>query len=241
MQPYIKNSRIDRMKPNKSTKIITTAFLILLLFSLSSILLIYPSYNKISLIIEDLNPYRVSKNIYMDLLSRISPTLDKFETKVFAIGSIEESLDKNFVLDRRLLEETNANVAIETVNISGRISEGTTSEAMMQGFWHFPTSVYPGQKGNVVIIGHRFQYIPPARNSFFNLDKVKIGDSVRISQEEGSYTYIVTEINIVEPNDTSILQKTDDYRLTLVTCTPLWTSSQRLVITAKLDKLYKKV
>ncbi len=229
------------MKLNKSAKIITTVFLILLLLSLVGFLFIFPSYNKISLIFEDINPYRISKNIYMDMLSRISPTLERFETKVFAAGSIEESIDKDFVLDRKLLEEMHANLSIDTANISGRISEGTTSEAMMSGFWHFPTSVYPGQKGNVVIIGHRFQYIPPAKNTFFNLDKVAVGDSIKITQDEGSYTYIVTEIQIVEPNDLSILQQTDDYRLTILTCTPLWTSEQRLVITAKLDKLYKKV
>jgi len=191
--------------------------------------------------IADINPYRTSKNIYMDFLSRISPTLEKFQIKVFAAGSIEESLDETLVLDRKILEEVHTNLNIDTANIAGRISEGTTSHAMLEGFWHFPTSVYPGQKGNAVVIGHRFQYLPPAKNTFFNLDKVKIGDSIKINQDEGIYTYIVTDIQIVEPNDVSILQKTDDYRLTLITCTPLWTSEQRLVITAKLDKLYKKV
>jgi sortase A len=229
------------MQLNKTAKISITVFLILLAISLLGFLFIYPSFNKISLIFEDLNPYRTSKNIYIDFLSRISPTLEKFEIKVFAANSIEESLGKDLVLERKLLEETHANLSIDSTNISGRISEGTTSHAMMEGFWHFPTSAFPGKKGNVVIIGHRFQYLPPAKNTFFNLDKVKIGDSVVIAQDEGSYTYIVTTIQVVEPNDISILQKTDDYRLTLITCTPLWTSEQRLVITAKLDKLYKKV
>ncbi|HAM96214.1 MAG: hypothetical protein UR96_C0022G0004 [candidate division WS6 bacterium GW2011_GWC1_36_11] len=229
------------MQLNKTAKISITVFLILLVISLLGFLFIYPSFNKVSLIFQDLNPYRTSKNIYIDFLSRISPTLEKFELKVFAANSIEESIGKDFVLDRKLLEELHANLSIGTANISGMISEGTTSQSMMAGFWHFPTSVYPGQKGNSIIIGHRFQYLPPARNTFFNLDKVKIGDSINIVQDEGSYTYIVTDIQIVEPNDISILQQTDDYRLTLITCTPLWTSSQRLVITAKLDKLYKKV
>ena len=229
------------MQLNKTAKISITVFLILLVISLLGFLFIYPSFNKVSLIFQDLNPYRTSKNIYIDFLSRISPTLEKFELKVFAANSIEESIGKDFVLDRKLLEELHANLSIGTANISGMISEGTTSQSMMDGFWHFPTSVYPGQKGNSIIIGHRFQYLPPAKNTFFNLDKVKIGDSINIVQDEGSYTYIVTDIQIVEPNDISILQQTDDYRLTLITCTPLWTSSQRLVITAKLDKLYKKV
>ena len=229
------------MKLNRTAKISITVFLILLVITLLGFLFIYPSYNKISLMIADINPYRTSKNIYMDFLSRISPTLEKFQIKVFAAGSIEESLDETLTLDRKILEEVHTNLNIDTANIAGRVSEGTTSHAMLEGFWHFPTSVYPGQKGNSVVIGHRFQYLPPAKNTFFNLDKVKIGDNIKINQDEGTYTYIVTDIQIVEPNDVSILQKTDDYRLTLITCTPLWTSEQRLVITAKLDKLYKKV
>lgn len=229
------------MKLKKSAKISITLFITLLLLFLVGFLFIYPSYNKVSLIFKDLDPYRLSKNLYITILSKIAPTVDKFEEKVLAVSLIEDSVDENFTLDEKILEETHATLTIDSTNIVGNISEGTTSDAMMHGFWHFPSSAYPGQKGNTVIIGHRFQYIPPAKNTFFNLDKVKIGDSIVITQDVGAYTYIVTDIQIVEPNDMSVLQKTDDYRLTLLTCTPLWTSKQRLVITAKLDKLYKKV
>jgi sortase A len=170
-----------------------------------------------------------------------SSDLDSFNTEVLARQSIEESIAKNFVLKRKVLEDQNAMLSIESVKISGNISEGTTSEAMERGFWHFPTSSLPGQKGNVVIIGHRFKYIPPATNTFFNLDKTRIGDQIKINVGEETYTYIITGTNIAKPNDISVIQQTDDYRLTLITCTPLWTSEERLVITAKLDKLYKKV
>lgn len=229
------------MKLKKSAKIPMTLFIILLLLSLSSFLFIYPSYNKISLVFKDLNAYRISKNLYISALSIIAPTTDKFNEKVLAASSIEDSIGENFVLEKTILEDSHATLTIDSTNITGRISEGIKSDAMMNGFWHFPSSAYPGQKGNVVIIGHRFQYLPPAKNTFFNLDKVKVGDNIIITQDVGSYTYIVTEIDIVEPNNITVLQATDDYRLTLITCTPLWTSHQRLTITAKLDKLYKKV
>jgi len=83
--------------------------------------------------------------------------------------------------------------------------------------------------------------IPPKKDTFFNLDKVDIGDRIHITSDLGEYNYIVLEKKEVEPNDISIIQDTDDYTLTLVTCTPLWTSQKRLVVVAKLDKLYKKV
>lgn len=241
MQLFEKISRIYVMKKNKVLKISVTVFIILLLFSLLGFLFIYPSYNKISLIVKDLDMQKIGENTYMAILSRIAPSLDKFDSEVLAANNIEDSIDETFTLDKKILEDTHTYVEIDSTNIQGYISEGTTSDAMMRGFWHIPTTAYPGEQGNVVIIGHRFQYIPPAKNTFFNLDKVKIGDSIKVGSDNGDYTYIVTDIKVVDPNDISILKATNDYRLTLVTCTPLWTSKERLVVTAKLDKLYKKV
>jgi len=241
MQQEPKPSKIYGMKLQKSHKIIITVLLILLLLVLSGFLFLFPSYNKISMVLGELDAYRISKNIYMNVLGKISPAIESFSSEVLAMQSIEEYIGDDFVLDQKVLEEQNASLTIESVKISGNISEGITSEAMERGFWHFPTSSLPGKKGNVVIIGHRFKYIPPATNTFFNLDKVSIGDKIKVSVGEETYTYVVTDINVAEPNDISVIQQTDDYRLTLITCTPLWTSKERLVVTAKLDKLYKKV
>ena len=229
------------MKLKKSHKIIITVLIILLLLLLLASLFIFPSHNKISMTLGDLDPYRISKNIYMNVLTKIAPAIDSLNPEVLAMESIEESIEDNFVLEENFLEDQSATLSIESIKIQGNISEGVTSEAMERGFWHFPTSSLPGKKGNVVIIGHRFKYIPPATNTFFNLDKANIGDQIKITVGEETYTYVVTDIDIAEPNDISVLQQTDDYRLTLITCTPLWTSEERLVITAKLDKLYKKV
>lgn len=70
---------------------------------------------------------------------------------------------------------------------------------------------------------------------------MQIGDTILLNHNEGEWKYIVTETRIVNDNDLSVLQNTEDYRLTLITCTPLWTSEKRLVIISKLDKLYQKV
>lgn len=241
MQPRPKTSKIYSMKLKRTHKIIITVLLILLLLVLSGFLFLFSSYNKISMILGELDAYRISKNIYMNVLGKISPAIESFSSEVLAMQSIEEYIGDDFVLDQKVLEAQSASLAIESVKVSGNISEGITSEAMERGFWHFPTSSLPGKKGNVVIIGHRFKYIPPATNTFFNLDKVSIGDQIKVSVGEEIYTYVVTDTKVAEPNDVSVIQQTDDYRLTLITCTPLWTSKERLVITAKLDKLYKKV
>jgi len=226
----------------KFLKITLTLFLTLLVLIPIVFFITYPFYNDIALKIKKLNIYNTTKETLITLLTTISPTVDKFKIEEFSADSIEESVrSADIILDTKLLEELNTTLSINNVLIEGKIFQGIDSKTMDQGFWHFPTSKYPGQKGNAVIIGHRFLNIPPAKDTFFNLDKVNIGDSVILKHNEGEWKYIVTETKIVEENDISIVKDTDDYRLTLITCTPLWTSEKRLVIIAKLDKLYQKV
>lgn len=227
---------------NKTKKITLTFLLILLIVSPILFLLIYPNYNNIALTIKSFNPYTLSKETSISTLTTLSPLKEKFEEKVLGYTSIEESLkDTEIVLDRKILEELNTTIHIENINVEGKIYQGTSSLIMDSGFWHFPISKFPGEKGNTVIIGHRFMNLPPSKDTFFNLDKIKIGEKIEIKHNEGTFTYIVVEKKEVEPNDISVIKDSEDYRVTLITCTPLWTSEKRLVVVAKLDKLYKKV
>lgn len=226
----------------KITKVTITLILILSIVTPILFLLIYPNYNNILLTLNSFNTYNLSKETSIQILTQISPMSERFEAKVLGYTSIEESLkQEEIVLDEKILEELNTTLLIDNINIEGKVLQGKSSLTMDEGLWHFPISAFPGEKGNMVIIGHRFMNLPPDRDTFFNLDQTKIGEKIVISHKEGEYTYIVVEKKEVLPNDISVIQKTEDYRLTLITCTPLWTSEKRLVIIAKLDKLYKKV
>jgi|LDZU01.1.fsa_nt_gi sortase A len=235
----------------KNTKKITiTLLIILLVLSPAFFLVLYPNYNNLVLAFNSFDVYNISKEASVKILTQISPNKEKYNEQVLGTTSIEESLkDTEINLERKILEELNTTIRIDTINIEGDIVQGESSLRMNDGFWHFPTTSYPGEKGNSVIIGHRFLHLPPRKDTFFNLEDIKIGESIVISQntdpnnptEEENLNYIVTETKIVEPNDVSVIQQTDDYRLTLITCTPLWTSEKRFVVIAKLDKLYKRV
>jgi LPXTG-site transpeptidase (sortase) family protein len=128
-------------------------------------------------------------------------------------------------------------LVVETANIQGKIVDGYTQESMLDGFWHYPESSVPGKRGNTVIFGHRFHRLPPSKNTFFNLDSVKVGDKIRIEQTGTEFTYTVVKTAVADKFDESVLKTTGDYRLTLITCTPLWTSEKRLVVTAVQDRL----
>ena len=226
----------------KITKYLITIFLLLLITIPLGYFLIFPNYNTLIGSIQRLDTKRIAYDIYFSFLTEISPTKEQVlgtNSILVENSSIEEYLDDSIEIDP-ILEKLNTQLHIDSVDIEGNIFQGINSKTMDKGFWHFPTSVYPGQKGNSVIISHRFLHVPPAKDTFFNLDKVKKGDSVVIEQENDKYTYIVSDVKIVEKNDVSVLQNSDDYQITLITCTPLWTSHQRLVVTGKLDKLYQK-
>jgi sortase A len=249
----------------KTKKITITLFLILLVLSPVLFFLIYPNYNKLVLAINSINIYNLSKETSVRVLTQVSPPKDRYEEQVLGYTSIEESLvDSDINLEEKILEDLNTTLTIENLNIEDNILQGESSLRMNNGFWHFPTSVFPGEKGNVVVIGHRFLHLPPRKDTFFNLEDIKVGEKIIISQTENqkppkgespekekemgeekaqtnSLTYIVVEIKEVQPNDVSVIQESQDYRLTLITCTPLWTSEKRLVVIAKLDKLYKRV
>jgi len=226
----------------KQIKITITLFVLLLVFVPSIIFLIFPIQSELAIKFDKIRPYTISRKATIATLSAVSPSRTKYSEQVLGTSTIEESLgDADITIDKSRIEGINTLLEIPSLDISGMIFQGEDSSTMDKGFWHFPLSKNPGEKGNVVIIGHRFMNIPPKKDTFFNLDKVDIGDRIHITSDLGEYNYIVLEKKEVEPNDISIIHDTDDYTLTLVTCTPLWTSQKRLVIVAKLDKLYKKV
>ena len=223
-------------------KYLITIFLLLLLFVPISYFLIIPNYNTLVGTFKRIDSRRYTYDLYFSLLTTVAPTREQVlgtSQVLVEDTSIEEYLDESKDIDP-ILEKLHTKLEIDSINVEGNIFQGNTSKTLDRGFWHFPISKYPGQKGNVVIISHRYLHLPPSKNTFFNLDKVRKGDSISFTQDGDNYNYIVSEIKIVEKNDISVIQESSDYRVTLITCTPLWTSHQRLVVIGKLDKLYQK-
>jgi sortase A len=229
------------MKKRIYKYLITIALILLVLIPIGYFLII-PNYNTIIGTFQRFDPQRSAYDISFSILTNISPTREQIlgtEEILAEEGSIEEYIDVVEEIDP-ILEKLNSKLYIDSIDVEGKIFQGKDSTTMDKGFWHFPTSVYPGQRGNSVIIAHRYLHLPPAKDTFFNLDKVRKGDEIVVTQDGNRYTYIVSETKVVEKNDISVLQDSADYQITLITCAPLWTSKQRLVVIGKLDKLYQK-
>ncbi|GEM_PF-309663 len=122
-------------------------------------------------------------------------------------------------------------IIIPKIGVEMPIVEGVNEQiALNQGAWRLPGTSTPDQGGNTVITGHRFKYIPPSKETFYLLDKLELGDTFTINWEGLEYNYQVTETKVVEPTALEVLDNTTSPRVTIITCTPLFTTKQRLIV-----------
>lgn len=102
--------------------------------------------------------------------------------------------------------------------------------------WHH-TSARLGATGNTVLNGHHNIF----GEVFRDLNELEAGAEITIHDTDGSYTYTISEILILEERGQSIetrqknaqwIADTDDERITLVTCWPYTDNSHRLIVVA---------
>ncbi len=121
-------------------------------------------------------------------------------------------------------------IKIDKIGIYLPVAEGSDLATLKFSLGHMPDTADLGTIGNAVVAGHRSHSF----GSFFNrLDEVEVGDTIEVKSSAGNYVYEVYETKIVEPNDLSVLRGSSNHRvLTLITCTPLYTSTHRIIVHA---------
>lgn len=96
---------------------------------------------------------------------------------------------------------------------------------------------HPGEVGNTVLAGHSSNDLFDTGDYkfiFAQLEKLTVGDSVYANYKGIRYTYVVTKTQVVSPTDVSALvYATNKPVITLLTCTPLGTATNRLLVTAE--------
>jgi sortase A len=112
--------------------------------------------------------------------------------------------------------------------------------AMEKGVAHFPVpgaNSKPGQIGNTVLSGHSSNDLFDSgiyKFIFAQLEKMQVGDTIYANYEGVRYTYVITRTEVVRPNEVNkLIYPTDKPILTLITCTPLGTALNRLLVTAE--------
>jgi sortase A len=130
------------------------------------------------------------------------------------------------------LGEPIARLQIPRIDVDDIVVVGVGSSELQLGPGHFPDTVPPGHLGNAAIAGHRTTYGQPFRN----VDRLQPGDEIRATTPEGTFTYRVTQTRIVSPSDYFVVftTKPDEAQLTLVSCHPVWSTAQRIIVSASL-------
>ena len=124
-------------------------------------------------------------------------------------------------------------LTIPSIGLSSVIVQGSTAALTEQGPGHLRASPMPGRPGNAVILGRRTTYGSP----FGHLDAVRPGDTVEVATGAGSFTYLVATVAVVEPGDADVIGWSNDSRLTLITSSPPYRATGRLVVTGVLNGL----
>ncbi len=126
-------------------------------------------------------------------------------------------------------QEILGELRIPQIDVSLLILEGASADQLRLGVGHVSATPLPGATGNCALAAHRM------RRFFLDLDQLAVGDEVQITYAHQEYTYQVYEILTVLPEDTSVLNQTDEEAvLTLITCTPKGKRSHRLVLHCRL-------
>jgi LPXTG-site transpeptidase (sortase) family protein len=97
---------------------------------------------------------------------------------------------------------------------------------------HYAGTADPGTAGNMVIGGH--VSLRGGTGVFKALPGVAIGQTIEVLSDDQSFRYQVTEVRLVAPTATQVMEPTSEATLTLITCSNDNAHAQRIVVVGKL-------
>ena len=143
----------------------------------------------------------------------------------------------NYFSYKQVAESKDVNASVVVIPAIG-VFEKINNVSISQGVYIDETSNIP-TKGDTVLYGHRTLQGSP----FLRLDTLKKGDVVTVEWPGiGEVNYTVKESEIIAPTNFLDLNEShandvNSQDLYLVTCHPIGSSAQRLVVTAELDSI----
>jgi sortase A len=107
--------------------------------------------------------------------------------------------------------------------------QGDSAKILRRAVGHLSDTALPGQRGNVVLDGHRDTFFRPLRN-------IRPGDTITLKTLDGDFQYRVESTAVVPPTDIQVLQPSSDRTLTLITCFPFYyvgSAPNRFIVRAR--------
>ena len=117
---------------------------------------------------------------------------------------------------------------IPSQGIKGIVKEGTDNETLKNYIGMFKGAALPGQVGNFSVAAHNNIYT----ELFRNLNKVNIGEEVKVTTKTDTYTYKITSKQTVSPTSIEVINNSNKKEITLITCN--YNASARIVLKGEL-------
>jgi sortase A len=121
-------------------------------------------------------------------------------------------------------------IQIPAIDVDAPVVQGDSWEQLKKGVAQHTGSVDPGQSGNLVLSAHNDVY----GSIFRYLDRLGQGDKIVIYTATRSFTYVVTNVQIVSPTSVEVMAPTPNPMVTLISCYPYMVDNQRIVVQANL-------
>jgi len=121
-------------------------------------------------------------------------------------------------------------IEIPRLGVSAIVRAGSDARTLRLAVGHIQGTAFPGERGNVVVAGHRYRV-------FWPLQRISVGDHLRLVTPHGTYDYFVDWTEVVDPDRIDLLGPTEEPALTLVTCYPfqmIGHAPERFVVRARL-------
>lgn len=167
----------------------------------------------------------------------------KWITKNIANSTESATFDLAPYENRLIIPRIGKNVPLIDTDMQPGADFSTMHDVFMEELkkWvvRYPGTAKPGEVGNAFLFGHSSNYpwIKSDYNDVFALlDELQTGDEITIYYYQKKYTYKVTDRATVKPGDVKALEARDPTKkeLTLMTCWPVGTALQRILIFAEL-------
>ena len=174
--------------------------------------------------------------IFMDIKKIIKPTTIIVIIAFLIIG-LYALTEVNYFSYKQVAESKDVNASVVVIPAIG-VFEKINNVSISQGVYIDETSNIP-TKGDTILYGHRTLQGSP----FLRLDALKKGDVVSVEWPGiGEVNYTVKKSEIIAPTNFIDLNEShandvNNQDLYLVTCHPIGSSAQRLVVTAELDSI----
>ena len=102
---------------------------------------------------------------------------------------------------------------IPRLHVSAPIKAGDDDTVLDAAVGYLRDTPLPWQPGNSALAAHRDRLFRP-------LERIRVGDEIRLSTTHGELLYEVSRTLIVKPDDVWVLDPSPDADLTLITCFP---------------------